>query len=60
MNEFIDSASLARLTGTFGQPDGLLTSAVRRNRIACCFSMEIERRTLLFSICSCKSWAKAG
>ena len=30
MNEFVDGASTARLTGTPADPDGLLTSAIRR------------------------------
>jgi len=43
MNEFIDSASLARLTGTFTQPDGLLTSAVRRQPYCVLLLDEIEK-----------------
>jgi ATP-dependent Clp protease ATP-binding subunit ClpC len=43
MNEYIDSASLSRLTGTFSQPDGLLTSAVRRQPYCVLLLDEIEK-----------------
>jgi ATP-dependent Clp protease ATP-binding subunit ClpA len=43
MNEYLDAASLARLTGTFSQPDGLLTSAVRRQPYCVLLFDEIEK-----------------
>jgi hypothetical protein len=43
MNEYLDAASLARLTGTFAQPDGLLTSAVRRQPYCVLLLDEIEK-----------------
>src|SRR5256885_9348001 len=43
MNEYLDAASLARLTGTFSQPDGLLTSAVRRQPYCVLLLDEIEK-----------------
>jgi ATP-dependent Clp protease ATP-binding subunit ClpA len=43
MNEFIDAASVSRLTGTFAQPDGLLTSAVRRQPFCVLLLDEIEK-----------------
>lgn len=43
MNEFIDPASVSRLIGTFAQPDGLLTSAVRRQPYCVLLLDEIEK-----------------
>jgi ATP-dependent Clp protease ATP-binding subunit ClpC len=43
MNEYLDAASVARLTGTFTQPDGLLTSAVRRQPYCVLLLDEIEK-----------------
>lgn len=43
MNEFIDAASVSRLIGTFAQPDGLLTSAVRRQPYCVLLLDEIEK-----------------
>jgi ATP-dependent Clp protease ATP-binding subunit ClpA len=43
MNEFIDPGSAARLAGTFDQPEGLLTSAVRRQPFAVILLDEIEK-----------------
>ncbi|MDB5322104.1 MAG: ATP-dependent Clp protease ATP-binding subunit [Phycisphaerales bacterium] len=43
MNEYLDAGSLARLTGTFTQPDGLLTSAVRRQPYCVLLLDEIEK-----------------
>jgi hypothetical protein len=43
MNEYLDPASPARLIGTFSQPDGLLTSAVRRQPFCVLLLDEIEK-----------------
>lgn len=43
MNECLDAASVARLTGTFAQPDGLLTAAVRRQPYCVLLLDEIEK-----------------
>ena len=43
MNEFVEPGSAARLVGTFGQPDGLLTAAVRRRPFAVILLDEIEK-----------------
>jgi len=43
MNEFASYYSVARLTGTFNEPEGLLTSAVRRSPFAVVLFDEIEK-----------------
>ncbi len=43
MNEFISYDSVARLVGTFDQPEGLLTSAIRRQPFAVILFDEIEK-----------------
>lgn len=43
MNEFASYYSIARLTGTFDAPEGLLTSAVRRSPFAVVLFDEIEK-----------------
>jgi ATP-dependent Clp protease ATP-binding subunit ClpC len=43
MNEFVDAASVARLVGTLSEPEGLLTSAVRRRPFAVILLDEIEK-----------------
>ena len=43
MNEFASYYSVARLTGTFDAPEGLLTSAVRRSPFAVVLFDEIEK-----------------
>ena len=43
MNEFASYYSVARLTGTFDVPEGLLTSAVRRSPFAVLLFDEIEK-----------------
>ena len=43
MNEYVDYASPARLIGTFAQPEGLLTSAVRRQPFSVILLDEIEK-----------------
>lgn len=43
MNEYQTSWSVARLVGTFDQPDGLLTSAVRRQPFCVILCDEIEK-----------------
>jgi ATP-dependent Clp protease ATP-binding subunit ClpA len=43
MNEFVEPGSAARLVGTFGNPEGLLTSAVRRRPFAVVLLDEIEK-----------------
>lgn len=43
MNEFVNPGSSARLVGTFLQPDGLLTSAVRRQPFCVLLLDEIEK-----------------
>ena len=43
MNEFVDGASVARLIGTIHEPEGLLTSAVRRQPFATILLDEIEK-----------------
>lgn len=43
MNEFISSFDAARLVGTFEQPEGLLTSAIRRQPFAIVLLDEIEK-----------------
>lgn len=43
MNEFASSYNVARLVGTFNQPEGLLTSAVRRQPYCVILLDEIEK-----------------
>jgi hypothetical protein len=43
MNEFVAPGSAARLAGTFDQPEGLLTGAVRRQPFAVILLDEIEK-----------------
>lgn len=43
MNEFINPGSAARLVGTFHQPDGLLTSAIRRRPFCVLLLDELEK-----------------
>lgn len=43
MNEYVGVGSAARLMGTFAQPEGLLTSAVRRQPFAVILLDEIEK-----------------
>ena len=43
MNEFLSPGSASRLVGTFHQPDGLLTSAVRRRPFCVILLDEIEK-----------------
>src|SRR5262249_7994327 len=43
MNEFIEAGSAARLVGTFFNPEGLLTAAVRRQPFAVVLLDEIEK-----------------
>src|SRR5208282_3703901 len=43
MNEFLEAGSAARLVGTFYQPEGLLTSAVRRRPFSVVLFDEIEK-----------------
>ena len=43
MNEFLSPLSAARLVGTFDQPEGLLTSAVRRQPFCVLLFDEIEK-----------------
>lgn len=43
MNEFVSPQSAARLVGTFEQPEGLLTSAVRRQPFCVVLLDEIEK-----------------
>lgn len=43
MNEFITSNSVARLIGTFDQPEGLLTNEIRRNPYSVLLLDEIEK-----------------
>ena len=43
MNEFVDPSSAARLVGTFRDPEGLLTSAVRRTPFSVVLLDEIEK-----------------
>ena len=43
MNEFVDTSSVARLVGTINEPEGLLTSAVRRQPFATILLDEIEK-----------------
>ena len=43
MNEFVASSAAARLVGTFDQPEGLLTSAIRRQPFAVILLDEIEK-----------------
>jgi len=43
MNEFVSPSAVARLTGTFDQPEGLLTSAVRRQPFSVVLLDEIEK-----------------
>lgn len=43
MNEFVSPYSAARLVGTFHQPDGLLTAAVRRRPFCVLLLDEIEK-----------------
>ena len=43
MNEFVDATAAGRLVGTFGKPDGLLTSAIRRTPFAVVLLDEIEK-----------------
>lgn len=43
MNEFVNEGSAARLVGTFNQPEGLLTAAIRRQPFAVVLLDEIEK-----------------
>ena len=43
MNEYLDGRALAKLCGTASQPDGLLTSAVRRQPFSVILLDEIEK-----------------
>jgi ATP-dependent Clp protease ATP-binding subunit ClpA len=43
MNEYLDAASPARLTGTFRDPEGLLTAAIRRQPFSVVLLDEIEK-----------------
>ncbi|HKB03575.1 MAG TPA: AAA family ATPase [Gemmataceae bacterium] len=43
MNEYVNSGSAARLVGTFDQPEGLLTAAIRRQPFAVVLLDEIEK-----------------
>jgi ATP-dependent Clp protease ATP-binding subunit ClpC len=43
MNEFVEPGAAARLVGTFFQPEGLLTAAVRRRPFAVILLDEIEK-----------------
>lgn len=43
MNEFVSPDAVARLVGTFDQPEGLLTSAVRRQPFSVVLLDEIEK-----------------
>ncbi|HXG67301.1 MAG TPA: AAA family ATPase [Blastocatellia bacterium] len=43
MNEFLSASSVARLVGTFRQPEGLLTSAIRRQPFSVVLLDEIEK-----------------
>ncbi len=43
MNEYVDPASAARLVGTWRQPEGLLTAAIRRQPYAVVLLDEIEK-----------------
>lgn len=43
MNEFVGPYDAARLVGTFAQPDGLLTSAIRRQPFSVILLDEIEK-----------------
>ena len=46
MNEYLDAASPARLTGTFGDPEGLLTASIRRQPFSVVLLDEIEKAHL--------------
>jgi ATP-dependent Clp protease ATP-binding subunit ClpA len=43
MNEYVNPGSAARLVGTFDQPEGLLTAAIRRQSFAVVLLDEIEK-----------------
>jgi ATP-dependent Clp protease ATP-binding subunit ClpA len=43
LNEYVDAAAPARLTGTFARPDGLLTAAVRRQPYCVLLLDEVEK-----------------
>ncbi len=43
MNEFVTPSAVAQLVGTFNEPDGLLTAAVRRQPLAVVLLGEIEK-----------------
>jgi ATP-dependent Clp protease ATP-binding subunit ClpA len=43
MNEYVEPSSPSRLIGTFGQPEGLLTSAVRRQPYCVLLLDEVEK-----------------
>ncbi|MBC7798162.1 MAG: AAA family ATPase [Pyrinomonadaceae bacterium] len=43
MNEFVSAYDVSRLVGTFDQPEGLLTSAIRRSPFAVILLDEIEK-----------------
>ena len=43
MNEFVDARSVARLVGTFEEPEGLLTSQIRRQPFCVLLLDEIEK-----------------
>ncbi len=45
MNEFVSPASAARLVGTLDRPEGLLTSAIRRQPFSVVLLDEIEKAT---------------
>src|SRR5204862_3284737 len=52
MNEFVEPGSASRLVGTFWQPEGLLTSAVRRQPFAVVLLDEIEKaHPEVFDLC---------
>jgi ATP-dependent Clp protease ATP-binding subunit ClpA len=52
MNEFVEQGSAARLVGTFWQPEGLLTSAIRRQPFAVVLLDEIEKaHPEVFDLC---------
>ena len=43
MNEYVDASAVARLNGTFREPEGLLTSAIRRQPFSVVLLDEIEK-----------------
>ena len=60
MNEFVGPDAAARLIGHGGQPNGLLTGALRRQPLRCCCWMRSRRRTRKCSICCYKFWVRGG